>query len=369
MVNVIRKSNAFLNILSLIISFALFLFVVIYGRTFGGGYADMLYCLLGALIAGVLNAFFHEFGHYVSGKKSGFYLLEFQVLFFCFFRQGKDMKFSFKFSLEEAGKTVMVPKKNANLKAGIKRVTNGGIIASFIMFLLGFIPVILALIIPEKISPTLYYLTSVFLPIGAYYFFGNFIPKINSGARNDGAVLSSIKNEDDAYRVTENLYAIYSELYNGKSPSEIDESLYFNIPQLPEDDALFLSLLDARYSYFLDKKDYENAKKTLNRLLALEDYMTDGQKLTIKAEALFSVCTYNFNETKADDYTLELEKYLNNKNDALRIRAKTAYLKNVVKETENLPDFYDKWEKEADKLSLKGLSKYEKNLLQNLKAN
>ena len=43
--------------------------------------------------------------------------------------------------------------------------------------------------------------------------------------------------------------------------SEIDESYYFDLPQLCEEHPYFIQLLTLRYSYYLDKGDYENAKK------------------------------------------------------------------------------------------------------------
>ena len=363
MANLTRKSNAFLSILYLIISFGLFLFVVLFGRMFSGSYADMLFYLLGALIAVLINAFIHELGHYLAGKKHGYYLLQFQVLFFCFYRVNDKLKFSFKFNIEEAGKTVMVPTKSCDIKSSVHAMTKGGLKASFIMFIVGLIPVVLAFIIPEKIPATLYYISSMFLPVGAYFFFGNALPIFNGGNRNDGAVLSSLKSNDDTSKIIVNLYSIYSELYNGKSPKEIDKGLYFDLPVLREDDGLFAIILDARYTYFLDSGDLKQAKNCLDRLNQIKDYLSANQVLTIKAEMLYKACTFDYNENDADDYMSELEKYLNNNNDCLSLRAKTAYLKNVLKEEECLEQFFDKWEREIEKLPLKGLKKYELSLL------
>lgn len=369
MSNLMRKSNAFLNILSLVICFGLFLFVVLFGRMFKGTYINILYYVLGVVLAVVINSFVHELGHYLSGKRNGFYLISFSVLFFRWTRINGKMRFSFSFFFEEAGKTVMVPKDNVNLENGIYKMAKGGINASFIMLIFGIIPIALTFIFPMHIPAVAYYITSCFLPIGAYYFFGNAMPIINAGTRNDGAVVSSFKRKDDASRVMVCLHAIYLQLFKGQTPKEIDEEIYLNMPQLPEDDSLFINVLTAKYAYYLDLQNYKEAKTVSDRLIGIMEYIPDSIKPEIKAEALFKACTYDYNEQEADDLMVELEKYLNNRTDAFSMRAKTAYLKNVLKDTETIADFYDKWERECEKQPLDGLIKYEKNLLKNFKSN
>ena len=160
---------------------------------------------------------------------------------------------------------------------------------------------------------------------------------------------------------------IQSELYNGKTPAEIDERLYFDLPQLAEDDLNFAMLLSARYDYYLDKKDYENAKKVSERLLSIIDYLPDGYENVVKANALYNACTFAFDEFKADDYTAEIEKYLNTVDDITNLRIKTAYILYVRKEKEIAEEFIEKGLSDANGTILKGVGRFEEKLFNEMK--
>ena len=199
----------------------------------------------------------------------------------------------------------------------------------------------------------------MFWPTGAYYFFGNALPVTDQGIKNDGAMILGLKKNDFASQVIISLLKIQSELYYGKSPSEINEKFYFDLPQLPEDDLNFTLLLKARYSFYLDKGDYENANKVISRLLTLEDYIPKPMFNVIKADALYNCCVYEKKQDKADDLMYELEKFLNNANTATNIRVKLAYMLYILNEKESVELFYKKGVKEAKKSSFSGLYKFE----------
>ena len=359
-----KRSNIINYVATLAVTVAtLFAVVLICNNRYGGRMIDaVIKLVVGALFAGIINAFAHELGHLIAGKKNGFVLSEITVWFFRWKRIGKKTKFSLVMIGDEAGYTEMIPTKKENVKIGFIKMTRGGIIASLVLTIFGLPPLFMPFL-----PVWVFVLWAMFLPMGAYYFFGNFLPVISMGARNDGAVLLSMKKNDDASKGTENLLKIQAELYHGKTPSEIDDELYFNLPQLPEDDMLFAMLLNARYAYFLDKEDFENAKKVLDRLLSLEEYLPKSFFTIVKTEALYSACTFDFDEEKADDLVYELEKFLNNVNVSLTVRAKLAYLLNVKRESDGLDIFFSKGYKEADKQQIKGLREFERKLLDRLK--
>jgi hypothetical protein len=263
---------------------------------------------------------------------------------------------------DEAGYTEMIPKSTDNLDKRLAKMTRGAIIASFVMMLIGVPPLFI-----KGLSLWIYCIWSVFLPVGIYFFFGTALPIYNEGLPNDGAVLLGLKNNDDGMRVTLSLLSIQAEMYNGKLPSEIDESLYFDLPQLPEDDPTCAMLLNARYSYYLDKEDYENAKKVNDRIMSLVDYLPKHYKLAVQTEALYAACTFDFDENLADDLADELNKFLNNVNNSCTVRAKLAYILNVKKEKEPFDIFYKKGIKEAERCQIKGLGAFERKLLERLK--
>jgi hypothetical protein len=265
---------------------------------------------------------------------------------------------------EEAGSTEMLPIGFDNLDKRFSKMTLGGIIASLIMMVLSIVP----LFFSEYIGMEIFCILSMFLPVSAYYFFGSILPMSSEGVKNDGATYFGIKKQTDCSKVMLSLLAIHAQLYYGKTPSEIDEKYYFDLPQLAEDDLFFTLLLNARYNYYLDKGDYQNAKTVSDRLLSVIEYMPKSVRYVIKTDALYNACTFDYNEDSADDLMYELEKYLNKTNDLTAVRVKLAYLAFIRRETTQLETFYAKGVKDAKKHPIKGLGAYEKKLLDDIKA-
>ena len=317
----------------------------------------------GALIAGLVCTLFHELGHLIAGKRNGFAFLSMTVWFFKWSVERGKIVFDFVMIGNEAGYTEMVAKSTDDLPVRLKKMTLGGLIATAIPMLLGIVPFFFA----GKMSLFAFAALAMFLPIGIYMFFGNALPMSTDGAGNDGKVLYGIKRMDDDTKVILSMLAVQSELFNGKTPSEIDEKYYFDVPQLAEDDLNFAMLLSARYDYYLDKKDYENAEKTSDRLLSLSDYLPKEYILVAKTNALYNACTFAKDEERADDLMYELEKYLNKRNGSLEIRAKTAYLLYIKGEKELLDAFYKKGVTEANRAGLRGLGLFERKLLEEMK--
>ncbi len=324
----------------------------------------MLYLVVGAILAGLINTFIHEFGHIFVGKRNGFVFSAVTVWFFQWKKVKNKIKFKFVMFGEEAGYSEMIPAKVKDMKKGLKKMALAGPIASLIVALLGIPPLFIS-----RLPLVVFALWAMFLPIGVYFFLSTLIPASTSGVLNDGAVAYGIKTNSQSLQVAVNVLKIQQELYNGKTPSEIEKSLYFDLPQLAEDDLYFSLLLNARYNYYLDKEDYENAKKVSERLLSITDYLPKEYVYQIKTDALYNACTFDFNEEKADDLVYELEKYLNNINSVVNVRVKLAYLLYVKREKENLDIFYKKGIKEADRGQIKGLAKFEKKLFDKLKEN
>lgn len=356
-----RKVNLINNILYFAITICLLILtVVLTNGKYKGEKQTLvaLYMVIDAIISGFFITLFHELGHLIVGKKNGFYLLSFTVWCFKWTRVKEKLEFSFTFLGEEAGSTEMVSKRKEDLANRYKKMTLGGSIFTFVLMILGIIPYFIS-----GINVVLHCFWAMFLPIGAYTFFGNFLPMVNGGIKNDGAVYFSFRAQDDYSKVTTNLLAIQSDLFNGLTPSQIDKELYFNLPQLPEDDFNFLVLLNARYNYYLDGGDFENAIKVQNRAMDILEYMPKSVSLVVKTDSLYNACAIDKNEDLADDLMYELEKYLNKFNTATNIRVKMAYICNVIGEKDNLETFYAKGKKEALKSPIKGQGLFEIKLM------
>ena len=314
-----------------------------------------------AITAGLIHTIAHELGHLIFGKINGFKFSSMVIWFFKWQKLDKKTTFSFVMLGEEAGYTEMVPTKEDDIEKGFYAMTLGGLIGSAIITALG-IPALFITTLPRW----LFIFWIMLIPIGVYFVFGTLLPCSTDGVLNDGAVLYHFKKQTDNSKVMVNLLKIQANLFCGKTPSEIDESLYFDVPQLAEDNPNFALLLNARYAYYLDKKDYENAKLMTTRLLSLEEYLPKGYMCVFKTDALYNACTFDKNEQVADDLMYELEKYLNNINTATTVRVKLAYLMNINEQTEGLDMFIKKAKKEANRCQIKGLGLYEAKLLDDL---
>ncbi len=361
-----KKRNNVINYLfTICITFILFFSTLLKSsEEYGGEISSwILKFFVGVVVAGFLCALFHEVGHLIAGKKNGFVFSSIAVWFFRLKKDGEKLKFSFIMIGEQAGYTEMIPSSDQDLDKKLVNMTKGGLIASFIVMLLG-LP---ALYLTDYLSAWAFSIWSMLLTMGAYYFFGTALPASDQHSLNDGAVIYSIKKQTDVSKVMLNLLKIQANLYVGKRPSEIDEKLYFDLPQLREDDVNFALLLNARYQYYLDKQDYENAQKCSERLLTLEDYLPTAYMTIFKIDALYNACTFARDEDKADDIMYELDRYINSVNDSQTLRAKLAYLLNVRQERNGADMFFNKAYKEANKCQLKGLGLMEAKLLDGLK--
>ena len=322
-------------------------------------FLPVLFYAIGAIVWGLFNSFLHEAGHIVACKKNGFYILEVSVWFFKWTRVKKRMRFDFTLIGEEAGYTESVPVGTDNIEKRYRKTVLGGVKASFIALLMG----IGVMFTVGRVPYQLYCVFSMLLPISAYFFFGNILPMVNGGEKNDGAVYFGLKKNDISTQVMLSLLKVQAELMSGKTFCEIDEKLYFDLPQLPEDDLNFIRLLNARYNYYLDKEDFENAKKTADRLYGLIDDLPKNHRLVVMSDVLYNCCTFDYNEDLADDLMSDVEKYLNAVNTATNVRIKLAYLLYVKKSSEYAREIYDWGVKLSKRTPINGIGVFENKLL------
>ncbi len=362
-----RKTNIISNILSLGLTVICFLITVLMCNKYFYEYIMgevLLWFVLGAIICGLLNAFAHELGHVVAGKKNGFAFSSVSIWFFKWTKIKKNIRFSFVLPLDEAGYSEMIPTKTDNISLRYRNMTLGGLYGGIVLLVLGIIP----FFIVKFLSFQVFVLWAMLLPLSIYYVLGNYLPMSSNGIRNDGAVLFGIKKNDFTSIVSSSLLAVQAQLYEGKTPAMVDEDLLFSLPQLAEDDPVYIMLLSARLNFYLDKEDYENAKAIIDRLSGLYDEMPKAYLNAIKTEVLYSACTYYYNEDLADDLMYELDKYLNNVNSVSNVRAKLSYILYVSKGNVDLDVFYKKGVKEANRCQIRGLGAFEKKLFDKLKA-
>ena len=353
-----RRLNIINNIITLILTLGCIVLVAVQVYRL-----DYLFMLLGALVCAFIIPFIHEFGHVAFAKKNAFNVVSFKVWFMKWTKKSGKMVFDYCPIGSEAGATETYPLTSKNVEKRYSSVTKGGILFSGIFMLICIVPVIIG----GSFSKSLFAFLGGFLPVAVYSFFNNALPIVNGGMLNDGATIYCIKKGDAIAKAVVGILNIHAELSKGLSFGQIDKSFYEELPVLPEDSPYYAISLMLKYSYFVDVKDFANAKDITNRLNALSKYLPKEILNKIKAINLYNACTFDKSEYNADQLMYELEKYLDGKNDAENIRIKMAYLVYIRGETEDALDFYEKGIEEAEKCLLAGEGVYEAELLNRIK--
>lgn len=185
------------------------------------------------LTAGV----FHELGHALFGLFSGL--------------RGK-ISISSTFSLDRPLSVGVVPRTDKNLKGRMIVTSLGGLAVNLIFIGAG----ILALAVPQIpiwISGIAVSNISVFID--------NVLPVEYKTGKTDGLVISELLRNEPSAQVMLAVLAVHAHILGGKSIETVDKSLLFDVPQIREDDASFISLVELRARYCRAVGDIENADK------------------------------------------------------------------------------------------------------------
>ena len=361
-----RKINIVNNIVLLAATLAGILAVTLVGNDKYPADLGMfiLYCVLGAIFWAAVNLAVHEWGHARAAKRNGFKVLSVRLAFFLFTRENGKRKVRLTGYNGEAGATEIVPENAENLAERFARVTRAGVYGNVVLLVVSVVPLFLTKFLPFWA----YSLWAIALPICLYFVLGNGLPMTTDGIKNDAAVALGVKKGEASEKVVLGLLQIHAELIAGKSPAQIDERLYFDLPQLPEDDLNYLFLLNARYAYYLDKEDYENAKTVSDRLEGLLDTMPKCYRPAVRADLLYNACTFAYNESEADNLVEDNEKYLNRAADVSTLRVKAAYVLYVLKDAAQAEKFIGYAEELSEDCKVAGQKLFEEKLLAKMKA-
>jgi len=108
-----------------------------------------------------------------------------------------------------------------------------------------------------------------------------------ASGKTDALIYKGLKQGAPAEKNMLSAMEIQGLLYEGKTFSEIDESLYFDAPQLAEDEPLFAVMLDLRYRYYLERENLEKAGDCLNRLINAQAYLSEDELQKLAGECVY----------------------------------------------------------------------------------
>jgi hypothetical protein len=310
--------------------------------------ADTVKALLGLLcIAGgaaaalVISITAHEAGHILAGIFLGFKVVSFRVLKKEKILVNSGDKTTLKNNYSYGGCELLNTNEN-HIVGRFIAVTAAGLLFSFIV-LAAFM---YANIFLKDINPYIYFSLSMGMTVSLYIFLASFLPADIRGSHTDGGIILGLTTKKDYAAVLINLIKIQTQLYLGKSASEIDKKLYFNVPLLSDDHISMMQLYNLRHLYYLDNKDYESASKTNQRLKYFYDIMTFEEAAKLSLSIVFDNIiekdyakakeNYILSEGAAEDKTaLRIKAYynyyvLNDKQEAVNLLERAKELKSVL---------------------------------------
>ena len=237
--------------------------------------------IVGVLLGSMLAPIAHELGHVFFAVKNGMKPVFLKCFCFCYQRMDGRKRISLvsPFLPDE---TRALPKFGGDMKKRAVWYTLGGLIFSGIFVAL---IAIFATVWTAFLGDA--YLLLGMLPYSAYLFLLNAVPLVYPSGKTDARVYLGLKKGYGEERVFLSAMEIQGKLAEGNSFSEIDERLYFDLPQLPEDEPLFAVICDLRYRFYLEKNELEKAADCLNRWAGAEPYLSTYEQEKLLAELLY----------------------------------------------------------------------------------
>ena len=348
------------NIWSIGSTVALFFGVVlVFYFANGEGTDYILEAVIGLLCSFLLAPAFHEVGHVAFGFLTDMECV--YIKFFCFQvkRVGGELEPS-PVSPFLPDQTQVVPTKSGNMQKRASLYTLGGLIFSGgILLLIAVVATLLSCFGHSN------YLLWGLVPYTAYLLLLNLAPVEYDSGKTDMLIFEGLEKGYDAEKVMLAAMEIQGLLYEGKSFSEIDESLFFDVPQLAEDEPLFAVMLDLRYRYYLEKNHLRKAADCLNRLAGAQEYLPMEELQKLAGEFVY-MHALKGDILKAKESEKSCGNYLKTDESATRYRIMCAY-KAAAGEEEEAKEYKKQAEKALQKERIAGLAKHENILLSRIK--
>lgn len=174
-----------------------------------------------------------------------------------------------KIRLFKSSSVEMCPKGVKGMKARLISTVIAGLVFDLMLVALGIIALA---------APSVPVIVGFASPYALYSLIINAVPLEYGEGKTDGLVaLEVIKNEPTA-QVMLNILKIQGLMRSGTFLKDIDEGLFLDVPQLPEDDINFIILTQLRYEYYLAKGNDSEAYKYFMRYQQLIDYLPSAYK-------------------------------------------------------------------------------------------
>jgi len=156
------------------------------------------------------------------------------------------------------------PYGSKHMRARMIATASAGLIFDLLLVVLG----VIALAVPTV--PVFF---CIVLPYAFYAFVINVVPLEYKSGKTDGLVVWELITNQPTAQVMLAILKIQGLQHSGKLLRELDESLFLDVPQLPEDDVNFIILTQLRYEYYLAVGNDSEAYKYFMRYKDLVGYL------------------------------------------------------------------------------------------------
>ncbi len=169
-----------------------------------------------------------------------------------------------KIRIFKSSSVEVFPYGSRHMKARMLATTLAGLAFDFLLIALG----VIALAVPSV--PVFF---CIVLPYTFYSFLINVVPFEYKSGKTDGLVAWELITNKPTAQVMLAILKIQGLQHSGKLLRELDEGLFLDVPQLPEDDVNFIILTQLRYEYYLAIGNDSEAYKYFMRYKDLVGYL------------------------------------------------------------------------------------------------
>jgi hypothetical protein len=263
--------------------------------------------LLIALYCSVfIQIIFHEGGHYLFGKLTGYEFISFRIGKWMFLRVDGRIQMK-KFSIRgTGGQCLMMPPDGDGYHFPYKLYNFGGSIVNLVS---GLFCVLLMVLLPNMPILTVFLVTNIIVSFG--FALMNGVPIKSGGIANDGYNALSIGKGPESLHILWTQLRINGLLATGKRLHDMPYE-YFELPENADlSNPMMASIVAMRCSYFHDKMEFDKAQKECQYGLEEVDGMLEIHKNELRCESLFYEIMGACREEEINRlYTKQLQKYI-----------------------------------------------------------
>ncbi|MGN1373414.1 MAG: hypothetical protein ACI4VK_05135 [Candidatus Coproplasma sp.] len=174
-----------------------------------------------------------------------------------------------KIRLFRSSSVEMCPKGVKGMRARLIATVLAGLVFDILLVALGVI---------AFVAPSVPTIVGFAAPYALYSLIINGVPLEYGEGKTDGLVALEVIKNDPSAQVMINILKIQGLMRSGVFLKDIDEGLFLDVPQLPEDDINFIILTQLRYEYYLAKGNDTEAYKYFMRYQQVIQYLPSGYK-------------------------------------------------------------------------------------------